>query len=195
MTRFMSTAALVLTIGIASAHAEPRTYDIDPDHAAVAFKVEHIGYAKMLGQFLKTSGSFVYDEETRELGEVTVDVDAASVFSNHRARDNHIVGKDFLWVEKSPVITFRANGGEATGDATGTVTGDLTFRGETNPVTLDVTLNKAGPYPFGHKKHTLGISAKGLIKRSDWSMTYALGGIVGDEVELIIEIEAIQRDE
>lgn len=195
MFKRITLAACVLSLGALSVQAEPRTYDIDPDHAAVAFTVDHIGFAKTLGQFLKTSGSFVYDEETRELGEVTVDVDAASVFSNHKARDNHIVGKDFLWVEKSPTITFRANGGTATGDTTGTVTGDLTIRGETRPITLDVMLNKAGAYPFGHKKHTLGISAKGLIKRSEWGMTYALGGIVGDEVELIIEIEAIQRDE
>ncbi|MEM7505682.1 MAG: YceI family protein, partial [Pseudomonadota bacterium] len=86
---------------------------------------------------------------------------------------------------------FTANGGEVTGEGTGTVTGDLTLLGVTKPVTLDVTLNKTGPYPFGHKKKTMGISARGMVKRSDFGMTYALGGIVGDEVEIVIEMEAI----
>lgn len=178
-----------------SADAAPRTYDIDPAHAVIAFKVDHIGFAKTLGQFLETSGSFVYDEETQTLGEVSVDIVAASVFSNHEARDNHIRNKDFLWADETPVITFRASGGTATSETTGQVTGDLTLRGVTRPVTLDVVLNRAAAYPFGHKKHTLGISASAVIKRSEWGMDYAQGGLVGDDVELIIEIEAIQRDE
>ncbi|MEM1298416.1 MAG: YceI family protein [Pseudomonadota bacterium] len=188
-------AALLALSFVPTAHAAPRTYDIDPTHASIAFTVDHIGYSKLLAQFLKTEGSFVYDEDTRELGEVTVDVEADSVFSNHKRRDDHVRGPDFLDSKQNPTITFRANGGEATGDTTGKVTGDLTIRGVTQPVTLDVVLNKAGPYPFGHKKQTLGISARATIKRSEFGMTYALGGIVGDEVDLIIEIEAIQRDE
>jgi polyisoprenoid-binding protein YceI len=184
-------AAVLMT---APAHAAPRTYQIDPAHVTIAFLVDHIGYAKTLGKFLKTEGSFVYNEETRELGEVMVTVDATSVFSNDEARDNHVRNKDFLDSKAHPEITFTATGGEATGETTGTVTGDLTIRGVTRPVTLDVTLNKAGPYPFGHKKQTLGISARATIKRSEWGMTYALGGLVGDEVDLIIEVEAIQQD-
>lgn len=189
------TLAVICALGLTTPlKAEPRTYEIDPKHASIAFLVEHIGYAKTLGQFLKTSGSFVYDEDARVLGDVNVAVDATSVFSNDDARDNHVRGKDFLDTRNSPDITFTATGGQATGETTGTVTGDLTLRGVTNPVTLDVTLNKADAYPFGHKQHTLGISARATIKRSDWGMTYALGGIVGDEVELIIEVEAIRQE-
>jgi len=193
MTRLI--LGLALALGLAApALAAPKTYKIDPEHAVIAFTVDHIGYAKVLGQFLSVEGEFVYDEETRALDAVTVDVDATSVFSNNEARDNHIKGEDFLWAEKTPTITFRAEGGEATSETEGKVTGDLTIRGVTRPVTLDVTLNKAGVYPFGHKKYTLGISARTVIKRSEWDMTYALGGLVGDEVEVIVEIEAIQQD-
>jgi polyisoprenoid-binding protein YceI len=177
-----------------AAQAEPHTYEIDPSHASIAFLVDHIGYAKTLGQFLKTSGSFVFDEETRELGEVKVVVDATSVFSNDEARDKHIRNSDFLDSGSNPEITFTASGGQATGETSGTVTGDLNIRGVSNPVTLDVTLNKADAYPFGHGQHTLGISARATIKRSEWGMTYALGGLVGDEVDLIIEVEAIRQD-
>ncbi len=194
MLRLCSIAIATCLALTAPAKAEPRTYEIDPAHASIAFLVQHIGYAKTLGQFLKTSGSFVYDEEARVLGDLSVSVDARSVFTNDKARDNHVLGKDFLATDEHPDITFIASGGEATGETTGTVTGDLTIRGVTKPVTLDVTLNKAGPYPFGHQKNTLGISARATILRSEFGMTYALGGIVGDEVEILIEVEAIQQD-
>ncbi|MEM9061218.1 MAG: YceI family protein [Pseudomonadota bacterium] len=194
MFRRTAAALALFALTATAAHAAPRTYAIDPAHATIAFLVDHIGYAKTLGKFLKTEGSFVYNEDTRELGDVSVEIDATSVFSNDKARDNHIRNKDFLDSKDHPLITFTASGGEAASDTAGTVTGDLTVRGVTNPVTLDVTLNKAAPYPFGHQKQTLGISARATIKRSEFGMTYALGGLVGDEVELIIEIEAIAQD-
>lgn len=187
--------ALTLISAMASAaYAAPRTYAIDPAHASIAFLVDHIGYAKTLGQFLRTEGQFVYDDDTKTLGNVTVTVDAESVFTNDKARDRHVLGNDFLDTGDHPQILFTASGGQATGDTTGTVSGDLTIRGVTRPVTLDVSLNKSAPYPFGHQKQTLGISARATILRSEFGMTYALGGLVGDEVELIIEVEAIAQD-
>lgn len=83
---------------------------------------------------------------------------------------------------------------EETGDNTGTVTGDLTLLGQTRPVDIDVTLNKAAEYPFGHEEYTLGISAETVIKRSDWGMTYGVdNGMVGDEVSLRFGFEAIKE--
>lgn len=84
-------------------------------------------------------------------------------------------------------------GFERTGDNTGIVTGDLTLLGKTNPVDVDVTLNKADVYPFGHEEYTLGLSASTVIKRSDWGMTYGIDeGMVGDEVVLRFAFEAIK---
>ncbi len=191
MIRTTLTAALIAAALASPATAEPHTYEIDQTHASIGFLVDHIGYAKLLGQFLKTEGSFVFDEETLELGEVNVTIDASSVFTNHEARDNHVRSNDFLAAGDNPDITFTATGGQIETDRTGKVTGDLTIRGVTNPVTLDVTWNKTAPYPFGHQKQTIGVSARGSILRSDYDMTYAQGGIVGDEVDLIIEVEAI----
>lgn len=191
MIRTTLTAALVAAALTGPVLAEPRTYEIDPTHASIGFLVDHIGYAKVLGQFLKTEGSFVFDEETLELSDVNVTIDASSVFTNHDARDNHVRSNDFLAAGDNPDITFTASGGQIETDRTGTVTGDLTIRGVTKPVTLDVVWNKTAPYPFGHKKQTIGVSARGSILRSDYDMTYAQGGIVGDQVDLIIEVEAI----
>lgn len=178
----------------ATAHAEPHTYDIDPDHFSIGFGVAHIGYADILGLFLKGKGSFVYDEQTRKLSSGRVVVSADSVFSNHKARDNHIRENDFLDAKQHPDIVFEATGYETTSATAGKLTGKLTLLGQTRPVTLDVTLNKAASYPFGHKKHTLGLSARTTIRRSEWGMTYGVEkGLVGDEVALTFELEAIRK--
>ena len=183
-----------MAFGAAPAMAEPVAYRIDPAHTTLGFWVMHIGYAKTWGQFSDVSGGFTYDAEAKALSDLSVTVPTASVNTNHDARDGHVKNADFLDVGAFPQMTFTAIGGEVTGENTGKVTGELTLLGVTQPVTLDVVLNKVGPYPFGHKKETMGISARGMVKRSAFGMTYALGGIVGDEVEIVVEMEAIRAE-
>lgn len=188
---------VVLAAGLTAspAAAAPTTFEIDPTHTAVAFLVEHIGFAMTLGQFTRIEGSFVYDAEAQSLSDVAVTVDPASVFTNDERRDQHVRNADFLNIEEHPAITFAATEYEVTGENTGKVTGDLTILGITNPIVLDVTLNKDDVYPFGHQKRTLGISARGTVLRSEYGMSYALAGnLVGDEVDLIIEFEAIAAE-
>ena len=187
-------AALFAVPVAAPAAAEPVTFDLDPTHTTVAFWVDHIGYARTLGWFTEVSGSFVYDAETQELSDVRVVIDTASIFSNDNRRDDHVRNADFLDVGSHPEMVFTADGGEPTGDTTGIVRGDLTLLGETRPVELTLTLNKDAAYPFGHGKRTLGVSAEATVIRSEFGMDYALGGIVGDEVQVMIEFEAIARD-
>ena len=91
-----------------------------------------------------------------------------------------------------PEISFRGTAAEQTGARTGRITGDLTLRGVTRPVVLDVTWNRSGEYPIGDKHWAAGFSARTLIKRSDFGMTYALD-MVSDEVEIILEFEAIRQ--
>lgn len=187
--------ALVAGLAAAPALAEPVTYRIDPDHASIAFKVMHVGYAELIGFFREVEGEFTYDAEAQELGRVEVTIPAASVWTNHERRDEHVRNADFLNVEEHPAITFTADGGTVTGENTGTVTGDLTILGVTKPVTLEATLNKKATYPFGHQKETMGISIRGTVVRSEFGMDYAVAnGLVGDEVDLLIEIEAIREE-
>lgn len=187
-TAFLSSAA-------AAAQADMARYELDPAHTVVYFKVDHIGYAKTLGIFTEVSGDFMYDAESRELGKVDVTINAASVNTFHEARDDHVRNKDFLHVSEHPQITFVANGGSAESDNKGTVTGDLTVLGQTRPVTLSVTLNKAAAYPFGHQREVLGLSMQTSIKRSDFGMMYAVeNGLVGDVIDINIETEAMKMD-
>lgn len=193
--RFAALSALVATLAVAPvpAQAEPRSYRIDPSHFSIVFNAMHIDYAPTWGLFLKGEGGFTYDEETRELSELSVAIEAGSVFSNDERRDGHLRSDDFLSAEAHPSITFRMTEAEAKTETTGTVTGDLTLRGITRPVTLDVTLNKIGPYPFGGT-YVIGISANTTLKRSDFGMTYAVeNGLVGDEVSIRIDLEAIRQ--
>ena len=189
------TAAAVLALSVAAtAQAAPERYELDQDHLTVAFFVSHIGFKNQLGVFREVEGGFTYDMETRTLTDLRVEIEADSVDTFNSARDRHVRDDDFLAADDHPTISFVMTNAEALTETTGTVTGDLTLRGVTRPVTLDVTLNRAAEYPFGHEEFTLGVSAKGMVKRSDFGSTYALeGGLVGDEVEIVIEAEAIQQ--
>lgn len=184
---------LVAMLATAPLRAEPRHYTIDPAHFSIVFNAVHIGYAPTWGMFLKGKGGFTFDEETRALSDLRVEIEAASVFSNDERRDGHLRSNDFLAAEAHPAITFEMTEAHPETDTRGKVSGDLTLRGVTRPVTLDVTLNKIGPYPFGGT-YVIGISASTTLKRSQFGSTYALeGGLVGDEVEIRIDLEAIRQ--
>lgn len=184
----------VLAAGASPARAEPYTYEIDPEHFAIGFSVLHVGYADVLGMFLKANGRFVYDEATRTLSSGRVVVDAASVFSNHDKRDDHLRKGDFLATSKHPEVVFEATGLQWTDETRGKLSGNLTLLGKTRPVELAVTLNKSETYPFGHGRHTLGISANTTLLRSEWGMTYGVkGNLVADEVRMSFELEAIRQ--
>lgn len=178
-----------------AAQAEMARYELDPSHTAIYFTIDHVGYAKTLGIFPGVEGSFQYDTETQELRDVTVTIDAASVDTFHDGRNEHVRDADFLDVSNHPEITFTANGGTANSDTEGTVQGELTILGETQPVTLNVTLNKADAYPFGHERFVLGLSMDTSIQRSNFGMTYGVeNGLVGDTIDINIETEAMRME-
>ncbi|WP_110692883.1 YceI family protein [Salinicola halophyticus] len=185
----------VLCSSISTAQAEPRRFEIDPEHFTIAFMVNHLGYENLLGQFLEGEGSFVYDRETQELSSAQVTMQANSVFTNLDARDRHLRDDDFLNADDYPRLHFVATDFEPSSPTTGTLNGELTMLGRTEPVTLDVTLNQDEVYPFGHGRPTLGLSVRGALDRSDWGMDYGVdNGMVGDHVTLIFELEAVEQD-
>lgn len=195
MMRTLLATMAFFTAFAATAQADMTRYELDPEHTAIYFTVEHVGFAKTLGIFTELEGSFMYDVDTQELGDVVVTIGAGSVKTFNEARDVHVRNRDFLHVSEHPKITFIASGGTPASDVSGTVTGDLTILGVTRPVTLDVTLNKAAVYPFGHQRQVLGLSMTATIQRSDFGMTYAVeNGLVGDEVSINIETEAMRME-
>lgn len=193
-SKFLIVTAMAVSLG-GSLRADPAQYELDPEHTTVAFLVTHLGFAATLGRFVEVEGQFTYDPDTQDLGDLSVTVATSSIASDNAARDGHLRSGDFLSVEEFPVMTFNAKEGSPASETSGRVTGELTLLGTTLPLTLDVTLNKSGVYPFGHGRSVLGISARGTVKRSDFGMMYGVAGdIVGDEVQLIIETEAMRID-
>ena len=200
----MRTSALLLPLVLCAhllaampAQAQAARYELDPDHTTVAFLVDHIGYAKVLGMFRSARGSYRFDEATATLSDVRIEVETASVFSNQRKRDDHLKGPDFLNSGEFPRMVFTAASAKRTGDRTFEVAGQLELLGKSQPLTLQATWNKSAESPMGgplRKPYVMGVSARGSFKRSAYGMNYAVAnGWVGDEVPLIIEFEAVRQ--
>ncbi len=183
-----------VVLGSVSTKAEPADFVFDPEHTYITFFVSHLGLADVAGMFLESSGSFRYDEENKQLASLQITIKTDSVFTNHQKRDEHLRSADFLNSSEFPEMTFVATKAEKLSDSTGKITGDLTLLGVTKPVTLDVTLNGSGNYPFGDGHYAIGVHATGSFKRSDFGMSYGVdGNLVGDEVKLVIGFEGIRQ--
>lgn len=179
------------------AQAQAPRYEIDPDHFTVAFLVDHIGYAKVLGTFRAARGSYRFDEASGTLSEVRIEVDTASVFTNQRKRDDHLKGPDFLNSSEFPRMVFTASGARRLAERRFEIAGQLELLGKSQPLTLTATWNKSAESPLGgigRKPYVMGVSARGSFRRGAYGMNYALdNGWVGDTVDLIVEFEAVRQ--
>ena len=167
-------------------------YIIDKSHFSIGFLVEHVGYAKTLGMFRDIDGSYIHDVKNKKINDINIVINTDSVFTNDEKRDEHLRSPDFLHVDKYPEMVFKATNIKINNNES-IINGNLTLLGITKPLVLTGKINKIGKYPFGGiiKPYVMGISAKGIIKRSDHAMMYAIkDNLVGDEIELIIEFEA-----
>ena len=173
-------------------------WQVDPDHSSFQFKVRHLTVSSVRGDFGKLIQGVVYfDPEDVSSTKAQVILDVASVSTNHAKRDEHLKGPDFFDVSKYPTITFISKQVSKAGPDTLKATGDLTLHGVTREVVLDIQ----GPAPevkdpSGNLRR--GLTATGKINRKDFGMTWnrALdtgGMVIGDEVEISVEIEMIRK--
>jgi len=177
----------------------PVTYDVDTSHAVAGFKVRHLMLAHVRGQLGPVTGTVFIDEADLAGSRVDVSIDARGIDTREPRRDEHLRSADFLDVATHPNVTFRSTRVEAPRGASGElrVTGDLTIRGVTRPVTLEVeALPPAIKDPWGNARR--GVSARGRINRKDWGLEWNMaleagGVVVGDEVTLEIEAELVAR--
>lgn len=172
-------------------------YQIDPAHSSAQFKVRHMMIANVKGEFHKVSGTVNFDPANPSAAVVEASVDVASISTRDEQRDTHLKSADFFDVEKFPAITFKSKKVTATGGANFTVAGDLTIHGVTREVDLKVEeLTGEAKDPWGNVRR--GASAKTRINRKDFGMTFnvaleAGGFLVGEEVDLTIDVELIQQ--
>lgn len=166
-------------------------WTMDPSHTSVEFEVSHLGFSTVSGFFREMDGEVSFDPGNLAATEVSVAIDAASVDTLWPARDEHLRGGDFLDVENHPEITFVSTGVEVTGDDTAVITGDLTIRGETNPVSLDATLNQIGANPFNPEQQIAGFTLSGEIDRTEFGVDYGAPAI-GAVMPVTINVELNQ---
>jgi polyisoprenoid-binding protein YceI len=184
---------------VAPAPAAATTWDIDTSHAAANFKVRHLMVAHVRGQLGPVTGTIVIDEQDPSRSRVDVSIDARGIDTREPKRDEHLRSADFLDVANHPSVTFRATRVEAPRGLAGDlrVSGELTIRGVTRPVTLEVeALPPAINDPWGNARR--GVSARARINRKDWGLEWNLaieagGVVVGDEVAIEIEAEIVAR--
>ncbi|RFB88805.1 polyisoprenoid-binding protein [Rhizobium leguminosarum bv. trifolii] len=183
-------AALLLSMTALAGTMSPASaakFDIDPVHSGIAFYIDHLGFSKVIGVAQEFSGAFEFDASKPGASNLDVKVTVASISTNNKQRDGDIQGADWFNATEFPEITFVGKEFKKTTDDTGQIVGDLTIAGVTKSTTLDVAFNKEGQNPWD-KSHVVGFSAKTKVKRSDFGMKAALG-MIGDEVDLVIQVE------
>jgi len=193
--RFLRSLSLVSAFLIATATATSSTaaeYKIDDGgkHAFIQFKVNHLGYSYLLGDFPDFTGSFTYDAENPGASKVDVSIDTASVDTRHAKRNVHIRSADFLDVKKYPKASFVSTSYEESGNGNAVLNGDLTLHGVTKPVALEVTKIGEGKDPWGN--YRAGFEGSTTITMSDFGMNYDLGE-ASRTVEIYVSIEGIQN--
>ena len=186
-------ATLAMTLMLAlpgAALAEDYVIDTEGAHAFIQFRIQHLGYSWLYGRFNDFDGSFSYDEKQPEKARIEVNIDVASIDSNHAERDKHLRGSDFFDVAKYPTAKFVSTSFTEHGDGTATLEGKLTIKDVTKPVTIAVTHIGHGQDPWGGYRR--GFQGSTTIKLKDFNINYNLGP-ASEEAELILSVEGIRQ--
>ena len=165
----------------------PGSYALDDTHAYLSFSYSHLGLSNPQIHFADFAASLELNGQDMSQSQVSITIDAASLDSAVPELDDDLKGADFFDVANHPEITFQSTAYEETSDSSGRLTGDLSVRGVTKPVTLDVTINSAAMNPL-NRREMIGFSATGNLNRSDYGLT-AYSSFVGDELSLAVQVE------
>ena len=168
------------------------TWQIDPSHSGVNFSVRHMMVSKVRGSFASFSGTISIADHVLD-STVDASIDVASIDTHDDTRDEHLRSPDFFDAVNNPTITFRSTKLEQVGHDYRLI-GDLTIKGTTRSVTLDLEVGGVGKDPWGNTR--LGVTASGSVNRKDFGLTWnaplETGGVlVGDKINLDLEVEAV----
>ena len=174
------------------------TWQLDPYHTQVEFSAKHLGMMTVRGQFTEVSTTGDIDPEHPENSSVEATISTASIRTNNEARDNDLRSSNFLEAEKFPVITFKSTSVEPAGPDRYTLTGDLTIKGNTRPVALEVTRYGEINDP-GMMGHRIAYSAATKINRKDFGLSFnmILDGrfVVSEDIQISIEGELVEQQQ
>ncbi|CAN8140393.1 YceI family protein [Thiomicrorhabdus sp. 6S2-11] len=171
--------------------AQAANYQIDSQgmHAAVQFKIKHLGYSWLNGRFDNFKGNFEYDANKPNASSVEVEIDTTSLNSNHAERDKHLRSADFLNASKYPKAKFVSTSISESGDGIA-VKGKLTLNGVTKPLTIEAEKIGEGKDPWGG--YRAGFTGTTSFKLADYGITYDLGP-ASTEVFMTLDIEGVRQ--
>lgn len=169
------------------------SFEIDKSHSEVGFSVKHLVISTVKGSFRDFSGTLDFDPKNLQQTRFEAKIAAASIFTNDEKRDAHLREEDFFFAQKYPDVTFKSSSVVGNKPEKFQVQGDLSIRGVTRKVTLDVVFNGETQDAWGNTK--AGFTGTTKINRKDygivWNKTLDAGGVtVGDEVTITLEIQA-----
>lgn len=188
----MKRLASFMLVSLLSAQGLASDYLIDTKgaHAFIVFKIPHLGYSMLLGQFKSFSGEFSYDPAAVEASTIVVNIDTTSLDSNHAERDKHLKGEDYLNTGKFPSATFKSTSVVDKGDGRMDVIGDLTLHGVTRSITIAASKVGEGRDPWGG--YRAGFSGTTTLRLKDFDIPERLGP-ASTEVEMELHIEGIRQ--
>ena len=181
---------LLLLSAVLAGPAQAAEYTIDPAHSFVQWRIQHLGFSWLYGRFNELSGKLDWDAAKPGDSRIRVNIDPASVDSNHAERDKHLRGKDFFDVKRFSEARFVSTGYSGTTDA-GTLTGELTLHGVTRPISIEVQRVGEGPDPWGG--YRVGFIGHTTLDRRDFGIDYELGP-KGWTVELELSVEGRRKN-
>jgi polyisoprenoid-binding protein YceI len=183
-------AALVAGLALPAA-AAPEEFVVEPGHTFPRFSVDHLGISTQRGRFDRTRGRIVIDREAGT-GSVEIAIDAGSASTGNAALDAVVRGEDILDAQRHPLVTFRSHAVSFEGDVPSRASGELTLAGVTRPVELRIVRFGCTRRPF-LVRVTCGADATATLRRSDFGIT-AFAGLVGEEVAVEIQVEAVRQE-
>ncbi|HEY6926896.1 MAG TPA: YceI family protein [Steroidobacteraceae bacterium] len=185
--RYLTTLTSMLALALATAASGADTYHLEKTHVDLLFSISHAGFTEKHGSFRDLDATLRYDAAQPENSQVTVVVKTDSLDTAFEPRDKDVKSEKFLDVAKYPEMRFVSTKVTREADQALRIDGELTLHGITKPLTLHAKLNKEAPNPFD-KRPTLGFSATGSLKRSDFGIATYIP-VIGDVVNLTIDAE------
>jgi len=169
---------------------------LDPIHSELSFKIKHLMITNVSGSFKNFNAEVEIEGEDFTTGEFNLTADVASITTNNEQRDAHLRNSDFFEVDKYPRMKFKSTRIHKVDGNTFSVSGDLTLRGITKPVILNVEYSGLTKDPWGNER--VGFTVTGKINRSDWGVNFngvlETGGVMlGEEVKINSEIQMVKQ--
>lgn len=193
MKKLLLTSALSAAMLMTATDASAADYVIDTKgaHAFVNFKIKHLGYSWLHGRFNTFDGQFNYDAKNPNASQISVNIDTASLDSNHAERDKHLRGGDFLNVSKYPQASFKSTAIKFDQDGEeATVTGEFTLHGITKTISFEIDKIGEGKDPWGG--YRVGFEGETSLKLADYGIDYDLGP-ASTHVDIGLFIEGIRQ--